>query len=111
MGRLMRRWPFFVAGAPLAVLMLARTLLIALSLAGRPLFWAIEPLTLAEAAALRDGGEVARLLADGADPNAHYPVRRGVVRGRTEATPLEAARAARRPEIVQLLLESGARAN
>lgn len=33
----MRRWPFFVAGAPLAVLMLARTLLIALSLAGRPL--------------------------------------------------------------------------
>ena len=107
----MRRWPFFIAGAPLAALMLARVVLIALSLAGRPLFWATEPLTLAEAAAVRDGGEVARLIADGADPNARYRVRRGMVRGRLEATPLEAARAARRPEIVQLLLDSGARSN
>jgi hypothetical protein len=51
---------------------------------------------------------VARLLATGVDPNATYPVRRGAVRGRIEATPLEAAQAAGRDEIVLLLRDAGA---
>jgi len=107
----MRRWPLIIVSAPLALVALARVGLILLSMIGHPLFWAEEPLTLSEAAALRDGGAVARLIAAGQDPNATYRVRRGVVRGRVSATPLEAARAARRAEIVQLLLDSGARAN
>jgi len=105
----MRRWPVIIAALPVALLALARVGLVILSLTGHPPFWAREPLTLAEAAAFRDGGEVARLLAAGQDPNATYKVRRGAVRGRVDATPMEAARASRGPEIVQLLLDSGAR--
>jgi hypothetical protein len=104
----MTRWPRAAIWLPLAALLAFRVFLVAASLAGRPPFWTTEPLTLSEAAAFRDGGEVARLLATGADPNATYPVRRGAVRGRIEATPLEAAQAAGRYEIVQLLRDAGA---
>jgi hypothetical protein len=93
---------------PLLVLAALRVGLLASSVAGRPVLWNTGPLTLSEAAAYRDGGEVARLLAAGADPNAVYPVRRGAVRGRVEATPLEAAAAAGRTDIVQLLRSAGA---
>ena len=73
-------------------------------------FWRWEPLNLAEAAALRDSGEVARLLAEGENPNGVYRVRGGVVRNSPmEMTPMAAALAARRDEIVQLLLDGGAR--
>ena len=104
----MTRWQRTLVWLPLAVLLAFRVFLLAASLMGRPPFWTAQPLTLSEAAALRDGGEVARLLATGVDPNASYPVRRGAVRGRVEATPLEAARAAGRDEIVQLLRDAGA---
>ena len=104
----MTRWSRAVVWLPLGALLVFRVLLIVMSVAGQPPFWTAEPLTLSEAAAFRDGGEVARLLATGLDPNASYPVRRGAVRGRVEATPLEAAEAARRGEVVQLLREAGA---
>jgi hypothetical protein len=72
-----------------------------------PAFWQGGPLTLAEAAALRDQSEVARLIESGLDPNREYPLRPDVL-SVSRATPLEAAVAARRPEIVGLLRLEGA---
>ena len=73
-------------------------------------FWIWEPLNLAEAAALRDRGEVSRLLAEGQDPNAAYRIRRGFIRDyAVKMTPIEAATSARRDEIVQILVDAGAR--
>lgn len=104
----MTGWPRTLVWLPLAALLAFRLFLMAASLLGHPPFWTAEPLTLSEAVAFQDGGEVARLLATGLDPDATYPVRRGAVRGRTDATPLEAAEAAGRTEIVPLLRDAGA---
>jgi hypothetical protein len=99
-----------VATAPAAVLALLRVVFLVLAVWDVHPFWLWEPLNLAEAAALRDHGEVARLLDAGQDPNATYTVRGGFVRSNpTQMTPIEAARSARRDEIVQLLLDGGAR--
>jgi hypothetical protein len=99
-----------IAAAPAALLALTRVVFLVLALWEVHPFWRWEPLNLAEAAALRDRGEVARLLAEGEDPNATYRVRRGVVREYAmQMTPMAAARAARRDEIVQLLLDGGAK--
>jgi hypothetical protein len=99
-----------VAMAPAALLALARVVFLVLALWNAHPFWRWEPLNLAEAAALRDGGEVSRLLADGHDPNAVYPVRGGMIRDYPmQVTPMAAALAARRSEIVQILLDAGAR--
>lgn len=82
---------------------------IAIAIAGAsPLLWKGGSLTLSEAAALRDAGEVVRQIASGADPNAAYPLRPGVLAA-SSLTPLEAAVGARRAEMVQLLAVHGAR--
>ena len=73
-----------------------------------PSFWRGGPLTLSEAAALRDQGEVVRLIASGADPNAMHPLRPGVLAA-SSLTPLEAAVGARRAEMVELLMLHGAK--
>lgn len=99
-----------IAAAPAALLALTRVVFLVLAVWDVHPFWRWEPLNLAEAAALRDRGEVARLLAEGEDPNATYRVRRGVVRSYAmQMTPMAAALAARRDEIVQLLLDGGAK--
>jgi hypothetical protein len=72
-----------------------------------PLFWRSGSLTLSEAAALHDQGELVRLIASGNDPNAVYPLRADVLAVRA-LTPLEAAVGARRPEMVELLMGHGA---
>lgn len=105
----MNRRLLLVAAAPAALLALVRAVFLVLALWDLHPFWLWEPLNLAEAAALRDRGEVARLLSEGQDPNATYRVRRGVVeRYAVQVTPMAAALSARRDEIVQLLLEAGA---
>lgn len=71
--------------------------------------WHVEPLTLAEASALRDNGEVMRLIGLGADPNKPGTVRADFVHDEAQVlTPLEAAVGARRADMVQLLLDNGA---
>jgi hypothetical protein len=95
---------------PPALLAVARVVFLVLAVWDVHPFWRWEPLNLAEAAALRDRGEVARLLAERQDPNATYRVRRGFIRDYpVEMTPMAAAVAARRDEIVQILLDGGAK--
>ena len=72
--------------------------------------WYVEPLTLPEAAALRDNGEVMRLIGLGANPNEAGTVRAGFAHNEAQMlTPLEAAVAIRRADMVEVLLENGAR--
>ena len=107
----MSRRMLLVAIVPAAVLAGVRVIFLVLAAWGLHPFLMWEPLNLAEAAALRDRGEVARLLAQGEDPNATYRVRRGFVHAYAiRLTPLSAARAARRGEVVQLLEDAGATA-
>jgi len=85
----------------------------ALMLVGLPLgvdpLWRVEPLTLAEAAALRDNGEVVRLIEAGADPNAASTVRAEFLHNNPlTVTPLEAAVGADRVDMVEVLLDHGA---
>ena len=99
-----------VACVPAALLAVARVVFLILSIWDLNPFWLRERLNLAEAAALRDRGEVARLIAEGHDPNATYLVRRGFIRDYAmRLTPIEAAEATRRDEVVQLLLDAGAK--
>jgi hypothetical protein len=97
-----------VAGPPL-VLTLARLVMLAAALVGGHPFWQFRPMNLSEAAAVRDGGEIVRLIAAGHDPNKAYPVRPGYLSSDTvTVTPVEAAMAVRRGEIVSLLIDEGA---
>ena len=108
--RAMNRRLLLVAMLPAALLTVARATFLILAVWDLHPFWLWEPLNLAEAAALRDRGEVAQLLAEGQDPNATYRVRRGFVREYAmQLTPVEAALATRRDEIVQILVDAGAR--
>jgi hypothetical protein len=92
------------------LLALARVMFLVLAMWEVHPFWLWEPMNLAEAAAARDRGEVVRLIAEGQDPNATYRVRRGMVqRSAVLMTPMAAALAARRDEIVEILLDAGAR--
>lgn len=104
------RWlQAWLAAVPIA-LAAATLLYLGAAVAGANPFWHWEPLNLSEAAALRDAGEVSRLLESGADPNAAYDVRAGFLfTTARRLTPLEAARVADRPEIVDLLRAGGAR--
>ena len=96
------------AGPPIVLTVLRLGMLLAAPAGAHP-FWGWQPLTLSEAAALHDGGEVARLIAEGADPNGTYPVRAGYIsRDPVMVTPVAAAIAAKRGEIVDILLDAGA---
>src|SRR5688500_142346 len=70
--------------------------------------WRVEPLTLAEAAALRDDGQDVRLIHAGENPNAPTTVRAELLRNDPlTLTPLEAAAGSDRPDISEVLLEHG----
>jgi len=74
--------------------------------------WPPVNLTLSEAAALGDAGEIANQIARGVDPNSPAIVRRGFVnRDPVVLTPLEAAVEHQRPDIVGVLILNGARAD
>lgn len=72
-------------------------------------FLGIEPRNLAEAAAFRDGAAVVRRVQAGEDLERPAVVRAGIIGPEAvELTPLEAAAAQRRPEVIQLLMALGA---
>lgn len=84
-------------------------MIVVLAAAGADLFWRADSVSLPEAAAMRDSGELARQIAFGADPNRRAPVRAGVLKSEALVlTPLEAAVGAHRPEVIDLLFELGA---
>jgi hypothetical protein len=95
---------------PGAFLIVATALMLIGVLFGVDPLWRVEPLTLAEAAALRDNGEVVRLIDAGEDPNRAGTVRAEFLRNDPlTITPLEAAVGSDRVDIMEVLLEHGAR--
>jgi hypothetical protein len=91
-----------LAAASLGMLMMA--------VAGVHPMWKTQPLNMSEAAALRDAATVFRLVRAGESPRERRHIRAGLLFERSvRLTPLEAAIAAGRPEMVELLLGEGAR--
>ena len=98
----------YVVSAPVVALALGGTVTLVLAIGGNNPLWRTEPLNLSEAAALRDRGEVARLLETGADPRVPRFVRGGFLYEHpARLTAVEAAVLADRAEILQILLDSG----
>jgi hypothetical protein len=84
---------------------------VALTLAafGEHPMWPHEEVNLAEAAGVREEAEVVRLIEQGQDPNASYPVRSGLLLERSaKLTPLEAAVINNDPAMVGQLFAHGA---
>lgn len=98
-----------LAVIPPLVVWCATVVVLAAALLGQTPLWPVHDLTTSEAAALRDSGELRRLLDHGADPNARAFVRAGALSDEPLwLTPLEAGVAAQRLEVVTLLLDHGA---
>src|SRR5688500_16395856 len=87
-----RHWPLVAVGAPAALLAAALAVTLVLAAFGRSPIWPAQQLTLPEAIATVDDAEIVRLMSGGADLDARYPVRAGLLRDQpVEVTPLEAA--------------------
>jgi hypothetical protein len=105
-----RQWlPTWCVAVPPAIVAVAFALSgVAALLAGRPLVWPQQDITLAEAVGLRDQGEVVRLIANGADPNRRYAVRNVFREDETLAmSPLEAAVITREVYMMELVEHYG----
>jgi hypothetical protein len=97
------------AVAPLLVTFLASSWVVLGWVAGGSPFWPDPMLTLSEAAGVGNAGEVVRLITvEHQDPNRAWPVREGILGLPQTVTPLEAAVAIRRIELVRVLLRHGA---
>ena len=69
--------------------------------------WHEEPVTMSEAAALQNSATVVRMMRDGDDPLVRLPVRAGLLAPTgVTVTPLEAAIAARRADVLDIVLWS-----
>lgn len=72
---------------------------------GRNPYWRQEPVNMAEAAAVRDLGTVVQLIRRGEDAHLRREVRADLLfNDRVELTPFEAAIAAQRPDMLELLI-------
>lgn len=95
-----------VAGAlpPLVLGAMTAGMMLRAIAGGHPL-WRVEPVNLSEAAALRDQATVVQLIRSGEDPFTRREVRADLLfNDRAELTPVEAAIAAGRTEIVEIIL-------
>ena len=95
-----------IAAAPPVLLGMAVLLLVLGVPAVRNWFWRAEPVTISEAAALRDFARVRALVEDGTNPNARSHVRAGIFGDVVvEMTPREAAIRAGVSDVVERLLQ------
>lgn len=104
--RLTHAVPLAVAlpGAVVAMLSLG---LLATAISGAHPLWREDAVNMSEAAALRDRATVVRLIRGGDDPRIRRLVRAGVLFDRAVSlTPLEAAIAAKRAEVVNVILSA-----
>jgi hypothetical protein len=102
--------PLVSAALPGIVLTAWSALLMLGAAIGSHPLWRVEPLNLSEAAAMRDEATVVQLIASGEDPYARRQVRADLLfNDRVELTPLEAAIAGGRTEIVEIILFSSPR--
>ncbi len=93
-----------VAVPPVALAVVSAGLLALTALSGHPL-WPSHALNMSEAAALRDSATVLQLIRQGENLHERRRVRAGFLVDRDVAlTPLEAAIAARRSEVVDVIL-------
>jgi hypothetical protein len=107
---LMAAIPLVGAALPGIVLTAWSALLMLGAAIGSHPLWRVEPLNLSEAAAMRDEATVVQLIASGEDPYARRQVRADLLfNDRVELTPLEAAIAGGRTEIVEIILFSSPR--
>lgn len=103
------RWAAAVLVMPGCLLAVASVVALTMAAFGHHPMWPHQPTNLAEAAGVREEAEVARLLEQGHDPNARYPIRPGLIFDHpTRLTPLEAAVANDDSEMVRRLLAQGA---
>ena len=100
------RWlPAVAASVPACALGVMTALALALATVDSHPMWPEQSFNLSEAAALRDSAQVVWLLSQGEDPTVRRSVRAGYLENETVAvTPIEAAIAARRAEVLHLLL-------
>ena len=97
------------AVAPLLVVFLGSAWAVIGWIAGTSPFWPDPHMTLSEAAGLGNAGEVVRLITlERKDPNRVWPVREGILGAAQDITPVEAAVAGRRNDLIQVLLRYGA---
>ena len=97
--------PLLAIAIPGGALALTSLVLLVAAAVHRGPLWSDRPINVSEAAATRDRATMIRLIDEGSDPTKAYPVPPGIVSARLQyLTPLEAAIAARRSEVVDLLL-------
>jgi hypothetical protein len=96
------------AVAPLLIVFPASVWVVIGWASGASPFWPQPQMTMSEAAGLSNAGEVVRLITiEHQDPNRAWPVRQGILGDPQVVTPLEAAVAIRRIELVRVLLRHG----
>lgn len=101
------RLPLVAVGLPGVLVALGSLGLCVLTLGGANPYWTEQPVNMSEAAALRDPATVVNLIHRGVDPRKPYPVPAGRLFDRAVTmTPLEAAVAARRAEVVDVILSA-----
>jgi hypothetical protein len=98
-----------IAIAPLLLAFLGSAWAVVGWASGASPFWSDPMMSISEAAALGNAGEVVRLIEiEHQDPNRAWPVREGILGAARTVTPLEAAVSIRRAQMVQVLLREGA---
>jgi|SRR2546422_2874629 hypothetical protein len=105
----MGKWAAVALATPACVLAVGLALALMLGVVGRNPMWPRYDLNLSEAAGVRDQAEVVRLIGLGEDPNGRRDIRPGLLfHVSVRLTPLEAAVASQRAEMVERLLANGA---
>jgi hypothetical protein len=100
-----RRLIALVTALPAALLGVMTAGMLLRALVGPHPLWRAEPLNLSEAAAVRDPATVARLMNHGEDPYLRREVRADLLfNDRNELTPLEAAIASGRADVIEIIL-------